>query len=152
MNPSYRADVALRRRILHKLGAEIAKLHLSGYIHGDLTPYNIFAANEDQIGISFIDHEGTQKTSRVRINVARNRMRNLVQLGHFDLPGVSRTDKLRVFLSYAEGMGLAKAARRRSLRRLLKMIEQRRKRDRAIKRSAPQPAIIAEGGVARADG
>jgi tRNA A-37 threonylcarbamoyl transferase component Bud32 len=149
MNPSYHIEVALRRRILHQLGAEIARLHLTGYIHGDLTPYNVFAADQDQIAISFIDHEGTQKTSRVSINVARNRMRNLVQLGHFDIPGVSRTDKLRVFLSYAEVMGHAKAARRQSLRRLLKMIEQRRRRDRAIKRGAPQPAIIAEGGVAR---
>ncbi|HTY56926.1 MAG TPA: hypothetical protein VMB26_17095, partial [Candidatus Binataceae bacterium] len=115
----------------------------------DLTPYNIFAAGQDQIAISFIDHEGTQKTSRVSINLARNRMRNLVQLGHFDLPGVTRTDKLRVFLSYAAVMGLSKAARRQSLRRLLKMIEQRRRHDRAIKRGAPQPAIIARGGVAR---
>jgi hypothetical protein len=76
-------------------------------------------------------------------------MRNLVQLGHSDFSGVSRTDKLRVFLSYAEVMGLSKTARRQSLRRLLKMIEQRRRRDRAIKRGTPQPAIIAEGGVAR---
>ena len=145
----HRADVLLRRRILHKLGAEIARLHLSGYIHGDLTPYNIFAADKDQIAISFIDHEGTQKTSRVSISVARNRMRNLVQLGHFDLPGVTRTDKLRVFISYAAATGLAKLTRRQSLQRLLKMIEQRRRRDRAIKRGASQPAIIAEGGVAR---
>jgi len=149
MNPSHHTDLLFRRRILNKLGAEIARLHLTGYIHGDLTPYNIFAAAKDQIPISFIDHEGSQKTSRVSINVARNRMRNLVQLGHFDIPGISRTDKLRVFLSYAAVMGLAKQTRRRSLLKLLKMIEQRRRRDRAIKRGAPQPAIIAEGGVAR---
>jgi tRNA A-37 threonylcarbamoyl transferase component Bud32 len=149
MNPSYRTDLVLRRRILRQLGAEIARLHLTGYIHGDLTPYNIFAADKDQIAISFIDHEGTQKTSRVSINVARNRMRNLVQLGHSDIPGVSRTDKLRVFLSYVAVMGLARQTRRQSLLRLLKMIEQRRRRDHAIKRGASQPAIIAEGGVAR---
>lgn len=149
MNPSHQIDVTLRRAILHRLGAEIARLHLSGYIHGDLTPYNIFATGDDQTTISFIDHEGTERTSRVSITAARNRMRNLVQLGHFDMPGVSRTDKLRVFASYAAARGFSKQASRRSLSRLAKMIERRRKRDRAIKRSATQPAIIGEGSAAR---
>jgi serine/threonine protein kinase len=149
MNPARHIDVMLRRGILHKLGAEIARLHLSGYIHGDLTPYNIFATGADPIAIAFIDHEGTEKTSRVSINVARNRMRNLVQLGHFDIPGVSRTDKLRVFASYTAATGLSKRTGRQALLRLAKMIAQRRKRDRAIKRGATQPAIIAEEGAAR---
>jgi len=149
MKPARHIDVMLRRGILHKLGAEIARLHLSGYIHGDLTPYNIFATGDHPIAIAFIDHEGTETTSRVSINVARNRMRNLVQLGHFDIPGVSLTDKLRVFASYAAATGLSTRARRQSLLRLAKMIAQRRKRDRAIKRGATQPAIIAEEGAAR---
>jgi len=148
MNPLHRTDLTLRRRILHKLGNEIAGLHLTGYIHGDLTPYNIFAT-DGEVAISFIDHEGTQKISRVSINVARNRMRNLVQLGHFDIPGVSRTDKLRVFTSYSAAAGLSRPSRRQSLSRLLKMIERRRNRDRALKRGAPQPAIIVKEGVAR---
>jgi serine/threonine protein kinase len=149
LKPSRHIDVVLRRGILHKLGAEIARLHLSGYIHGDLTPYNIFATGDHPIAIAFIDHEGTERTSRVSINVARNRMRNLVQLGHFDLPGVSRTDKLRVFASYAAATGLSIPARRQALLRLAKMIARRRQRDRAIKRGAAQPAIIAEEGAAR---
>jgi serine/threonine protein kinase len=149
MNPSRHIDVMLRRRILHKLGAEIARLHLSGYIHGDLTPYNIVATGDHPIAITFIDHEGTERTSRVSINVARNRMRNLVQLGHFDIPGVSRTDHLRVFASYAAAIGLSKRGRRQSLLRLAKMIQRRRNRDRTIKRGATQPAIIAEEGAAR---
>jgi tRNA A-37 threonylcarbamoyl transferase component Bud32 len=149
MNPSHHIEVTLRRRILHQLGAEIARLHLTGYIHGDLTPYNIFATDDHEIGITFIDHEGTEKTSRVSINVARNRMRNLVQLGHFDTPGVSRTDKFRVFASYAATAGFSKRASRQSLRRLTKMIDRRRKRDRASKHAASQPAIMAEEGAAR---
>jgi len=148
MNRSYQIDMTLRRAILHRLGAEIARLHLSGYIHGDLTPYNIFATGDDQTAISFIDHEGTERISRVSINAARNRMRNLVQLGHFDIPGVSRIDKLRVFASYAAASGFSKRASRRSLLRLAKMIERRRKRDRAIKRGTTQPAIIGEGSAA----
>ena len=80
MNPSHQTDVALRRAILRKLGAEIARLHRSGYLHGDLTPYNIFATESPQIAITFIDHEGTEKTTPVSINGARNRLRNMVQL------------------------------------------------------------------------
>ncbi len=149
MNPSHRTDVLVRRAILQRLSAEIGRLHLSGYIHGDLTPYNIFATGSHPIAITFIDHEGTGKTSRLSINLARNRLRNLVQLGHFDIPGVSRTDRLRVFTGYAAARGLSKSASRQSLLRLIKMIERRRRRDRALKRVATQPAIIVEEGAAR---
>jgi hypothetical protein len=148
MNPEHQTALGLRRGILRALGAEIARLHLSGYIHGDLTPYNIFAAG-DPVAITFIDNEGTEKTSRVSINLARNRMRNLVQLGHFEIPGISRTDRLRVFACYAEAAGLSQPARRQLLLRLVKMIERRRKRDRALKRHASQPAIMVEEGAAR---
>jgi len=149
MKPSNHADPSLRRRILHQLGAEIARLHRHGYIHGDLTPYNVFATGDHPIAISFIDHEGTEKTSRFRINLARNRMRNLVQLGHFDISGVSRTDKLRVFASYAAEAGLSRSMSRRRLSRVTKMIERRRKRDRRVKHGAPQPAIIAKEDAVR---
>ncbi len=142
MNPTYHTEVEVRRAILNKLGAEIARLHRAGYIHGDLTPYNVFATGTPQIAITFIDHEGTERTSPVSINVARNRMRNLVQLGHFDIPGVSRTDKLRVFAAYASALGQSEPGRRQSLVRVAKMIEQRRRRDRAIRPLAAQSATI----------
>jgi hypothetical protein len=151
MNPSRRTELMLRRSIFRKLGAEIARLHLAGYIHGDLTPYNIFAAGDSEVAITFIDHEGTEKTSRVSINLARNQMRNLVQLGHSDLPGVSRTDKLRVFAGYTATTGLSRSARRQSLLRLTKMIARRRARDTGIKRGAAQTAIMTREGTA-ADG
>ena len=149
MNPSHRTDALMRRAIFQQLGAEVGRLHLSGYIHGDLTPYNIFATGSHPIAITFIDHEGTGKTSALSINLARNRLRNLVQLGHFDIPGVSRTDRLRVFTHYAAARGLAKSASRQSLVRLIKMIERRRRRDRSLKRAATQPAIIVEEGALR---
>ncbi len=149
MKPSHRTDLVLRRRILHKLGAEVARLHLSGYLHGDLTPYNVFATGDREIAITFIDHEGTRKTSRASVDLQRNRLRNLVQLGHFEIPGVSRTDKMRVFASYANRIGLSKRTRRRSMLRVAKMIERRRLRDRAIEPGTSQPAIIAKEGAAR---
>jgi hypothetical protein len=99
--------------------------------------------------ITFIDHEGTERISTASVNVARSRMRNLVQLGHFDIPGVSRTDKLRVFAGYATAIGLSKRGARKSLLRLTRMIERRRKRDLAIIRRTPQPSIVAQQGAAR---
>lgn len=149
MNPVHHTEVKLRRRMLHTVGTEIARLHLHGYIHGDLTPYNIFATDGHPAAITFIDHEATKKRSRVSINLARNRMRNLVQLGHFDIPGVSRTDKFRVFASYAAAAGLSERATRQTLVRVLKMIERRRKRDSIAARETAQTAIVAEGSTAR---
>jgi serine/threonine protein kinase len=149
VNPTHRVQVGLRHAILRQLGAELARLHLKGYIHGDLTPYNIFATDDHPIAITFIDHEGTEKISRVSINVARSRMRNLVQLGHFDLPGLSRIDQLRVFASYAAGIGLSRRARRQYLLRLAKMIARRRYRDRTSKQGAKETVIIAEEDAAR---
>ncbi len=144
MNPRYGASMNNRRAILRMLGREIARLHGKGYIHGDLTPYNIFASVEDSVSIAFIDHERTWRTSRATINLARERRRNLVQLGHFDIPGVTRADRLRVFDSYAQAAGLSPRARSRSMRRLARMIQRRRLRDRAIIQGEPQPAIIVE--------
>lgn len=33
--------IAAKRKILSALGREIGRLHLSGFVHGDLTPFNI---------------------------------------------------------------------------------------------------------------
>jgi len=149
MNPVHRTALATRRRILYRLGAEIARLHARGYLHGDLTPYNVFASDDDPATITFIDHEGSEKISAASINLARKRMRNLVQLGHFDLPGVSRTDKMRVFRAYASANEFSNRTARQSLLRLVRMIEHRRQRDRAAQRRRPQPAIIAERRAVR---
>ncbi len=103
----------------------------------------------DPIIITFIDNEGTERVSQINVNAARNRMRNLLQLGHFEIPGVSRTDKLRVFMSYAGAMEFSRQAKRRSLRKLVEMIVRRRERDAAIHARAIQPAIIAQDRAVR---
>ena len=38
------SGAARRREMLRALGAEVARLHRAGFVHGDLTPYNIFVA------------------------------------------------------------------------------------------------------------
>jgi len=107
-----RANLASRRVVLRALGAEVARLHRAGYIHGDLTPYNIFVTGLEPPKFVFIDHERTRRT--ILSSFERPRMRNLVQLGHLGLAEVSNTDRMRVWCGYSAAFS---ARRRRSERR-----------------------------------
>jgi tRNA A-37 threonylcarbamoyl transferase component Bud32 len=113
--------LARKRAILHALGKEIARLHRAGYIHGDLTPYNIFVTGFDPPRFTFIDHERTRHTWRARFE--RSRLRNLVQLGHFDVKGLTNTDRMRVWCGYRAAMPSMRSPS--SIRRLIAMIERR---------------------------
>jgi len=115
--------LARRRELLRALGVEIARLHRAGFIHGDLTPYNIFVANGKPVRFSLIDHE---RTARPRLNWERRRLRNLVQLCRFELEGMGRTDRLRIVDAYGRAMG---GAQRRLIRRVTAMLRARRFRD-----------------------
>jgi hypothetical protein len=117
------AAPARRRELLRALGVEIARLHRAGFIHGDLTPYNIFVASGAPARFSLIDHE---RTARPRLNWERRRLRNLVQLCRFELEGMDRTDRLRIVDAYGRAMG---SARRRLIRRVAAMLRARRLRD-----------------------
>jgi hypothetical protein len=112
-----------RRELLRALGVEIARLHRAGFIHGDLTPYNIFVANGGPVRFSLIDHE---RTARPRLNWERRRLRNLVQLCRFELEGLGRTDRLRIVDAYGRAMG---GVQRRLIRRVTAMLRARRVRD-----------------------
>ncbi len=106
------ARLASRRVVLRALGAQIARLHRAGYIHGDLTPFNIFVSGLKPPQFVFIDHERTRRTILSRFE--RPRMRNLVQLGQLELGGVTNTDRMRVWCGYAAAFS---ARRRRAARR-----------------------------------
>jgi Lipopolysaccharide kinase (Kdo/WaaP) family len=118
------ADAPARRRdLLRALGAEVARLHHAGFIHGDLTPHNIFVADGPPVRFSLIDHE---RTAEPRLDWERRRLRNLVQLCRFDLKGMGRTDRLRIIDAYAHAMS---AAPRRLIRRVATMLRARQLRD-----------------------
>jgi hypothetical protein len=123
---SKRVDLAARRAVLHALGAEIARLHAAGYLHGDLTPYNVFVTRDAPPRFIFIDHERTLRTILSRF--ARPRMRNLVQLGSLNVAGVTNTDRMRVWCGYASM--LPKQQRRAMRRRVATMLRARVARDR----------------------
>lgn len=122
---------ARKRELLRALGAEIARLHRAGFIHGDLTPYNIFVADGAPARFIFIDHE---RTARPRLDWERRRLRNLVQLCRFDLKGMGRTDRIRIVDAYARAMG---GERRRLIRRVAAMLRARRLRDSMADRMGP---------------
>jgi hypothetical protein len=119
-----RESLARKRVVLSALGAEVARLHRAGFIHGDLTPFNVFVMPGEPPAIVFIDHE---RTRRPRFAFIRARLRNLVQLGHFDLAGLSNTDRMRAWLAYSAAGG----APARRLSRVAKMLARRIARDRA---------------------
>ncbi len=130
-----RAKLASRRVVLHALGAEVARLHRAGYIHGDLTPYNIYVTGLEPPQFVFIDHERTRRTILSRFN--RPRMRNLVQLGSLDVAGVTNTDRMRVWTGYSAD--LSPRRRRLQLRRVAAMLVARKmleRRDAAVKARA----------------
>lgn len=91
-------SIAAKRAILRALGAEIGRLHRAGFIHGDLTPFNIRIMIDEPLRFAFIDNDRTR--CNVVIARVRRRLRNLVQLGRFALPGITRTDRMRVFRAY----------------------------------------------------
>ena len=112
-----------RREVLRALGAEVAQLHRAGFIHGDLTPYNIFVASGAPARFSLIDHE---RTAMPRVIWERRRLRNLVQLCRFELAGMSRTDRIRIVDAYEHAMG---GTSHRLIRRVAAMLRARRLRD-----------------------
>jgi tRNA A-37 threonylcarbamoyl transferase component Bud32 len=135
-------DLKRKRSLLHALGAEIARLHLRGYLHGDLTPFNILSSRDEPDRFILLDHERTRRTWLSRFT--RPRLRNLVQLGHSSLPGLTRTDRMRVWCAYAE-VYHSTGRRRSEVRRLGRMIQQRLAKD--LRKTAPP----ADRMVARAD-
>jgi hypothetical protein len=110
--------------VLRGFGRELARFHRCGFIHGDLTPFNIFFIHAEPIRFALIDNERTRQVTALRRQ--RPRLRNLVQLGRFALP-LSRTDRLRVLGGYAEMT--SPPARRALTRRIAAMLDRRIKRD-----------------------
>jgi hypothetical protein len=113
-------------RLLQALGCEIARLHLRGFVHGDLTPYNIFVIRGEPPRFVFIDHERTRRNFPP--GRYRRQLRNLVQLGRFILPGLTRTDRARVLRAYSAA--ISKNGAKRLRRRAAAMLARRLKRDR----------------------
>ena len=106
--------------LLRALGAEVARLHRVGFVHGDLVPPNVHVVGERFV---FLDNDRTQRS---RLLVWLGSRRNLVQLGRFVVPGLTLTDRMRVLTAYAAERGLSPRARRRLARWLVEKTIARR--------------------------
>jgi hypothetical protein len=115
-----------KRRILRALGAEVARLHRAGYVHGDLTPHNVFVANYETGGLIFIDHDRTRRA--FVIGRRRRQLRNLVQLLRFDLLRLTRTDRLRIFRAWGAALELQRS--NHVMHRVFNMLKLRIAKDR----------------------
>lgn len=137
--------LAAKRAALRGLGAEVARLHRAGYLHGDLTPYNIFVRREDPSKFVFIDHDRSRRTIMSRFE--RPRMRNLVQLGHGDFKTITNTDRMRVWCGYSAAMPARR--RRTARRRAAAMLRTRIARDQNLAQAAeatvPERREVREG-------
>jgi hypothetical protein len=114
-------SIAAKRGVLRALGREVGRLHRAGFIHGDLTPFNIRIALHEPPRFAFIDHDRTRR--KIMIGRSRHRLRNLVQLGRFALPGITRTDRMRVFRAYEEALHCPHS--RRLARKVAAMLQRR---------------------------
>src|SRR5206468_2668804 len=99
--------------LLRRLGAEVARLHRAGFVHGDLVPPNVRVVGECFI---FLDND---RTRRSRLLVGLVGRRNLVQLGRFVVPGLTLSDRARVLAAYAAGRGFSRRTHRRLARWLV---------------------------------
>jgi hypothetical protein len=115
-----RGTPAAKRRLLRSLGREVARLHATGFVHGDLVPPNVRAVGQ---GFVFLDND---RTRRSRLLAWLGARRNLVQLGRFVVPGVTLADRTRVLAAYAAERGLSRRARRRLAWWVVGKITQRR--------------------------
>jgi hypothetical protein len=123
--------------VLTAFGRELARFHRCGFVHGDLTPFNIFFVRSEPIRFALIDNERTRRVTALMGQ--RPRLRNLVQLGRFALPHLSRTDRLRVLSGYTEMMH--PDVRPVLTRRVASMLDRRIKRDGGL---ATVPAMRAD--------
>ncbi|MGH7935113.1 MAG: lipopolysaccharide kinase InaA family protein [Candidatus Binataceae bacterium] len=126
------APLMHKRAILRAVGREVARLHRCGFVHGDLTPHNILAVRDEPPRFIFIDHERTRRA--FPFGRRHRQLRNLVQLGRFNLPGLTCRDRLRVLDAYAAASGVRN--RGAFERRVARMLARRLKRDGAGVRCA----------------
>ena len=124
--------------MLQAFGRELARFHRCGFVHGDLTPFNLFFIRSEPLRFALIDNERTRRVAALM--GIRPRLRNLVQLGRFALPHLSRPDRLRVLRAYTEMM--SPPARRAVTRRVVGMLNRRIKRDGGLATVPTSVAIL----------
>ncbi|WP_231367506.1 lipopolysaccharide kinase InaA family protein [Thioalkalivibrio sp. AKL6] len=118
-----------RWQLLNQVGAEIARLHTAGWIHGDLRLGNILCEWHGPDGAPkfwYLDNEGNRRSRRTS-----DRMRNLVQLLMTPRSLLSRFDQYRLLQGYAKAQKMSREQSRALARAVEHARARRWKRRRA---------------------
>jgi hypothetical protein len=116
------ASLRRKREFLSGLASEVRRFHRLGFVHGDLTPYNIFVGPEDSgPTFFFMDNDRTRRYPRWWPQKLWKR--NLVQLNRFILPGITLQDRMRFLRTY-----LGENFRKKRKRRLVRWLERNTRR------------------------
>ncbi len=119
-----------RRELLFHLGTFIGRMHAAGFVHGDLRPGNILAAQHDG-GFRFTLLDNERNSQKVP-PPGRRVLRNLMQLNMLPLKHLSRRERLLFFrawrrqvreLSVIEANILAREAYGWAMRRMVEKKE-----------------------------
>jgi len=125
--PAPAGMIRQKREHLRKLAKEIRRLHRLGFVHGDLTPYNLFVCSDSNRDLFVLmDNDRTRRYPPWFYH--RLWRRNLLQLNRFKLPGISLQDRVRFLRCYLEP-----ACERNAELRLLHWLEARTRKRRAWK-------------------
>jgi hypothetical protein len=111
------ASLKLKRDYLRELATEVGRFHRLGFVHGDLTPHNLFVqTGKSGLALFFMDNDRTRRYPTWLPQ--RLWKRNLVQLNRFILPGITLQDRMRFLGAY-----LGKSFPRSRKRRLVRWLE-----------------------------
>lgn len=95
-----RGFLVKKRNGLNALGRHIRRLHLLGFVHGDLVPSNILVSEQPDGALEFylLDNDRTRRYPPWLPQSLWKR--NLVQLNRVPLAGITLQDRMRFFRGY----------------------------------------------------
>jgi hypothetical protein len=111
----------LRRSLMWLLGATVARLHRAGVFQSDLRAANILVEQaRDGLRLHLVDTEAVRFCTPVTDS---QRLKNMTSLNFTFVPCVTITDRMRVFRSYADGLGMNCTERKAWLRKTIAACE-----------------------------
>jgi tRNA A-37 threonylcarbamoyl transferase component Bud32 len=139
--------LCLRRELCQRLAAHLRRLHQRGFEHRDCKASNILVIEHPQLKLLWIDLDGLRHarewgprsqplSHRLESRCPQRELRPLVRL-HVslrDLPGLSRTDRLRFLKAYFARYGVLRDAWRPAWRAMEEAVE-KKTRARQVRRA-----------------
>lgn len=95
-------QLLLRRQLLSELGTFVGRVHATGFVHGDLSPSNILAAQlQDRFRFTLLNNE---RNTRRHPMPGTLLLRDLLQLNILPASDLGKTDRMRFFCAWRRQM------------------------------------------------